>query len=65
MPSPHLVNLCRLTDSLSRAATLEEVYNGALDALQSPLGVARASILLFDEKDFMDFVAWRASAPLD
>jgi len=59
MPSPHLANLCRLTDSLSRATMLEEVYNGALDALQAALGVPRASILLFDEKDFMGFVAWR------
>src|SRR4051794_16611112 len=59
MSAQHLANLSRLTDSLSRATTLEQVYNGALDTLQSALGVARASILLFDEKNFMDFVAWR------
>jgi len=59
MSAPHLASLSRLTDSLSRATTLEAVYDGALDALQSALGVERAAILLFDEKDFMDFVAWR------
>ena len=59
MVTKQLASLSRLTDSLSRATTLEEVYDGALDTLQSALGVTRASILLFDEKDFMGFVAWR------
>jgi PAS domain S-box-containing protein len=48
-----------LIDSLARATTLQQVYDGALDAIGSALGAPRSSILLFDEKDFMDFVAWR------
>jgi signal transduction histidine kinase/PAS domain-containing protein/ActR/RegA family two-component response regulator len=54
-----LASLAHLTDALSRAATLPQVYDAALDTLQSALGVERASILLFDAKDFMGFVAWR------
>ena len=54
-----LVAVSRLTDALSRAATLEAIYDVALDALQSSLHVKRASILLFDENDFCGFVAWR------
>jgi len=54
-----LVSIERLTDALSRALTLDSVYTAALDALQSSLRVERASILLFDERDFCGFVAWR------
>ncbi|HEV2721025.1 MAG TPA: ATP-binding protein [Thermoanaerobaculia bacterium] len=54
-----LVAVSRLTDALSRAATLDDVYGVALDALQSSLHVERAAILLFDENDFCGFVAWR------
>src|SRR3954447_6662268 len=59
MGAQHLASLSRLTDSLSRATTLEQVYDGAFEAIESGLGVQKASILLFDEKHFMDFVAWR------
>src|ERR1043166_3062526 len=55
----HLIAVSRLTDSLSRATTLEHVYAVALDALQNTLGVARSSILLFDDDGVMQFVAWR------
>src|ERR1041385_7307402 len=54
-----LVSIERLTDALSRALTLDAVYTAALDALQASLKVERASILLFDERDFCGFVAWR------
>src|SRR6266498_3877365 len=54
-----LVAVSRLTDALSRASTLDDVYAAALDALQAGLHVERASILLFDENDFCGFVAWR------
>jgi PAS domain S-box-containing protein len=54
-----LVAVSRLTDALSRASTLDDVYVAALDTLQSSLRVERASILLFDENDFCGFVAWR------
>jgi signal transduction histidine kinase/ActR/RegA family two-component response regulator/PAS domain-containing protein len=51
--------VAHLTDALSRATTLEAVYDAALDALQEALGVARASVLLFDDREVMSFVAWR------
>src|ERR1043165_2815739 len=54
-----LVSIERLTDALSRALTLDAVYAAALAALQGSLKVERASILLFDERDFCGFVAWR------
>src|ERR1043165_719912 len=54
-----LVSIERLTDALSRALTLDAVYAAALDALQASLKGERASILLFDERDFCGFVAWR------
>lgn len=54
-----LTSLARLTDSLSRAMSVEEVYGVSLDCLQESLGVERASILLFDANEVMSFVAWR------
>lgn len=54
-----LTSLARLTDSLSRALSVEEVYAVSLDCLQESLGVERASILLFDPNEVMSFVAWR------
>src|SRR5437763_10563091 len=54
-----LTSLARLTDSLSRAASFEEIYTASLDCLQESLGVERASILLFDANEVMSFVAWR------
>ncbi|HEX9983910.1 MAG TPA: ATP-binding protein [Thermoanaerobaculia bacterium] len=54
-----LSSLARLTDRLSRAASVEEVYAASLECLQESLGVERASILLFDANEVMSFVAWR------
>lgn len=51
--------LYRLTDSLYRAQSLDDVYAAALDAITLTLGCARASILLFDDAGVMRFVAWR------
>ena len=59
MDIDHLIAVSRLTDSLSRATTPEDVYAIALDALQNTLGVARSSVLLFDDDGVMQFVAWR------
>ncbi|HET7435070.1 MAG TPA: ATP-binding protein [Thermoanaerobaculia bacterium] len=59
MPQAALAAVSRLTDALSRATTLQDVYDAALDALQQGLGVPRAAILLFNENDVMSFVAWR------
>ena len=41
------------------ATSLSEIYDAALDAIQATLHCDRASILLFDEKEVMRFVAWR------
>jgi len=49
----------RLTAAISGARDVEEIYVAALDALSSGLGVARASILLFDPDGVMRFKACR------
>jgi len=59
MDIDHLIAVSQLTDSLSRAKTLDDVYKVALDALQNTLGVDRSSVLLFDDADVMQFVASR------
>jgi PAS domain S-box-containing protein len=51
--------LYALTDRLYRAASLDDVYEAALDAITDTLGCDRASILLFDARGVMQFVAWR------
>ena len=53
-----LSTLYRLTDSLYRAQSMQEVYDAALDAIVGVLG-SRASILLFDSAGVMQFVSWR------
>ena len=59
MRPEQLTTLANLTDALSRATSVEQVYTVSLDCLQDALGVERASILLFDADDVMSFVAWR------
>ena len=51
--------LYELTDRLQRSASVEEVYETAMDAIVKALGCERASILLFDEAGVMRFVASR------
>jgi PAS domain S-box-containing protein len=51
--------LYQFTDRLFRARSRKDVYNSALDAIQSTLNCARASILLFDDAGVMRFVASR------
>ncbi len=58
MQTTELAVLYRLTDSLYRARSVNDVYEAALDAMVAVLG-SRASILLFDEAGVMQFVAWR------
>jgi PAS domain S-box-containing protein len=48
-----------LTEAVSDAHTLRSVYDRALDALTSTLGMERAAILLFDPDGVMRFKAWR------
>jgi PAS domain S-box-containing protein len=51
--------LYEFTDRLQRAASMEEVFESALDSITTALGCDRASILLFDENGVMSFVGWR------
>jgi PAS domain S-box-containing protein len=48
----------RLTDDVSRARGLDEIYEAALHGLERALATERASILLFDPDDVMRFKAW-------
>jgi GAF domain-containing protein len=48
-----------LTDAISRTETVDEIYDIALDAIEDGLGVARASVLAFDEDGVMRFMACR------
>ena len=49
----------QLTHAINRTDRLEEIFEAALDALESGLGVERAAILLFDPDGMMRFKAWR------
>ncbi|HET7487813.1 MAG TPA: SpoIIE family protein phosphatase [Acidimicrobiales bacterium] len=49
----------RLTVSLHRAVSLEELYDEAVSLMVSTVGVDRASLLLFDAGGVMRFKAWR------
>jgi PAS domain S-box-containing protein len=51
--------LYQLTDELYRAQSPADVYEAALNAINSALQCSRASILLFDTAGVMRFVAWR------
>ena len=50
--------LYAFTDRLFRAASQQEVYDAALEAICQALGCERGSILLFDDAGVMRFVAW-------
>ena len=51
--------LFRFTDRLFRTHSVSDVCDAALDAIREALGCERASILIFDDRDVMRFVAWR------
>ncbi len=54
-----LRTLNELTEAVSRAETLEEIYDVAIDGLLRSLAADRASILVFDSDGIMRFRAWR------
>jgi PAS domain S-box-containing protein len=57
---PNRIHAClRLMQAISATRTVEDIYSAALDALGEAMGVARASILLFDHEGVMRFRAWR------
>lgn len=47
-----------LSERLHRAQSPDSIYSAALDAIEAALGCDRSSILLFDDLDVMQFVAW-------
>src|SRR3954469_11496964 len=51
--------LSALTKKLAEASSAAEIGDAALDALESALGAKRASVLLFDAKSVMRFIASR------
>jgi len=51
--------LYQFTDRLFRAASRDDVYDAALDAIVRALGCERASILIFDDAGVMKFAVWR------
>jgi PAS domain S-box-containing protein len=61
-PFPAAV-LYRFTDRLYRAETINQIYDAALDAIIAALGCDRASILLFNDNNIMQFVASRGLSP--
>jgi PAS domain S-box-containing protein len=52
-------SLYTFTDRLFRAGSRRDIYEAGLDAIRHILGCERASILLFDDRNVMRFVAWR------
>lgn len=57
--SDDLQALYEFTDAIYHARATTDIYASALDVITRTLGCDRASILLFDEADTMQFVAWR------
>src|SRR5262245_16586045 len=57
--SDYISTCLALTKAISKSRTVDEIYDAALDALRSGLGVERASILLFDPDGVMRFKAYR------
>jgi PAS domain S-box-containing protein len=55
----HLEAIDRLTKTIARADTLEDIFSAALDAVTAALGATRSSILLFDPDGVIRFKAWR------
>jgi signal transduction histidine kinase/CheY-like chemotaxis protein len=63
-----IIHVRRLSDAVSRACSLRDIFDSALDCLTAALGVERAAILLFDRDGrdgpdehggVMRFEAWR------
>jgi GAF domain-containing protein len=48
-----------LSEQLHRATTVQEIFDAAMDAIQSALSCDRSAILLFDDAGIMQFVASR------
>ena len=57
--APPIAVCLALSRAISRARTLDDIYQAALDALARGLAVSRASILLFDPDNVLRFKASR------
>ena len=55
----YIATCLALTKAITKSRTVEEIYDAALNALHSGIGVERASILLFDPDGVMRFKAYR------
>lgn len=51
--------LYRFAESVATADKIETLFDAALHAIETALGVTRAAILTFDERQVMRFRAWR------
>ena len=49
----------RMAETVARAASLDEIFEAALEAIVDGVGVERASILVLDASGTMRFRAWR------
>ena len=54
-----LESMYRLSNTISNAETLEEIYDAAMDDLLHLLGADRVAVLLNDSEHAMRFMAWR------
>src|SRR5436305_4491440 len=54
-----LVSLSKLSDAVTRTASLDDTYEAALDCVADTLSPDRASVLLFDDGGVLRFKAWR------
>jgi PAS domain S-box-containing protein len=57
--SQHIATCAALIRAIGKSRTVQEIFDAALDALATGLGVDRASILLFDPDGVMRFKAFR------
>src|SRR4051812_18333190 len=55
--------LHRITQLVSQAHSLQDIYEAALSCLRDALDIEKSSILLFDDQGIMRFVAWRNLSP--
>ena len=59
MPYLQLKAIHRLATAVSRAATMDEIYEAAIEGLLTALPINRAAILTWGEDDRMHFRAWQ------
>jgi GAF domain-containing protein len=58
-PTTRLQAFLELTEAVSRARSVDAVYDAAIACVERSLGVSRAALLLFDDDGVLRFKAWR------